>query len=92
MGKQSRIKAKRRELRSYVETRAITPGEANEAMRRAKGRGVDRTGIRKRFVMPSMEYLQEAVRNGYAEAIKDVPKISIEQFNAMANAIQADKV
>jgi hypothetical protein len=38
MGRQSRIKAKRRELRSYVETRAITPAEANEAMRRFKGR------------------------------------------------------
>ena len=36
MGRQSRIKAKRRELRFYVEIRAINPAEANEAMRRVK--------------------------------------------------------
>jgi len=59
MGRQSSIKAKRRELRSYVETRAITPAEANEAMRRAKGRSMERQGAR-----PALTK-DEVLRKGY---------------------------
>lgn len=36
MGKQAKLRAKRRELRVYVNQASITPAEANEAMRRAK--------------------------------------------------------
>ena len=59
MGKQSRIKAKRRELRSYVETRVITPAEANEAMRRMQGKSVERQGVR-----PALTK-DEVLRKGY---------------------------
>lgn len=36
MGRDSRIRKKRRELRQYVNQAQVTPAEANEAMRKYK--------------------------------------------------------